>query len=238
MANLRCVSLTLLALATCPLLTLLFIPMLDLPHIDSTSELDDSDAWNVNDTLTKFASVSSLEKHLNDLRPASGAMDLSEWLRRDGRVGWCNSPLSSSRGDCRPVTCLISPLTLEPIDLTLAPLRLTDHCTTKPIGGQLPYHPGQPVVVSFILTLHNNDGLAAQALLELLRTAQEVQGAIQFCVYDDGSDEDPVITIATLEAFRSLFGLFVTYQRNPVPVGFGEANNKVRVRDTSQFRSY
>lgn len=233
--NLRCVSLSLLALAAIPFLTLLFIPMLALPRLDSTRtpthtrEPDDDyeTAWNINDTLAEVAPA-LFEDHLKDLRPAAGAIDLAKWLKRDRRGGWCNSPLASSSSSdaCRPVTCLTSILN-EPIDLTHTPLRtMSGPCGTKPEGGQLAYRPGQPVIVSFILTLHNNDGLAAQTLLELLRTAQEVQGAIQFCVNDDGSDEDPVITIATLTAFRSLFGLFITYQRNVVPLGFGEANNK------------
>lgn len=220
--QLQCILLSLLALATIPFLALFFVPAFDLPRITTVDNNDAEYAWNINDTLSN---ADSSEARLKGLLPASGASDLTEWLKKDGRGGWCNS-LMAREEQCRPVRCLQSPLTLQSIDLTLAPLTvMAGPCPSKALGGQLPYRPDQPVFVSFILTLHNNDVLAAQALLEIFRTAQEVPGSIQFCVYDDGSDQEPLVSIATLSALRRFFGTLITYQRKEVAVGFGEANN-------------
>ncbi len=51
-----------------------------------------------------------------NLAAAEEVIKLSKWLKDGKKLGWCNSLLAKET-DCRPVTCMVSPVTGESIDL-------------------------------------------------------------------------------------------------------------------------
>eukprot|EP00955_Chlamydomonas_euryale_P008133 86396-Chlamydomonas_euryale.AAC.1 len=129
------------------------------------------------DRLDEVAALVDVGAAAAALAPADEAATLSAWLREGGYLGWCNSALADS-DECEPLDALRSPVTGQCVDLRSAPLAATAAAGAgavecrEPAGGQRACRGGKGVEVSFILTLHDNDALAAKSLLELFRTAQ------------------------------------------------------------------
>ena len=130
------------------------------------------------DTLSQHGKEASKALKSGQLAPSDEALSLTTWLSKGGRVGWCNSKLADHAVHCRPVACLHS-TTGARIDLTTKPFTVLPKSSPlacmEPLGGQRPHAHGAAArrpTVSFIMATHNNDALAAKALLELWRTAQ------------------------------------------------------------------
>ncbi|KAG1658489.1 hypothetical protein FOA52_006268 [Chlamydomonas sp. UWO 241] len=163
---------------------------------------------------------------LPSLGPAHEALALAAWVSEGGYLGWCNSPLRDDAA-CVPVGALRSPVTGECVNLVQHPFEaaLAGSSCVQPSGGQRVCGTHTHIKVSYILTLHDNDALAARALLELFKTAQEVE-SVEFVVYDDASASVPARVVVTLSRLRSLFGACVVFVRERGEArGFGAAND-------------
>lgn len=94
---------------------------------------------------------------------------------------------------CQNLRCMWSDAAGANVDLWLQPLRElpgSEFSCPRPAGGQAAQQvPNRRPVVSFVVTMHNSAAVTAQCLLELFRTAHEVESA-EFIVVDDGSTED------------------------------------------------
>lgn len=145
-------------------------------------------------------------------------------------VGACydGRPMLSDMPDrvCSTLVCLWSPVTGAAFDMERQPfaiMRGSAPCL-QPLGGQLGLGPQQRPVVSFILTVHNGFESAAQVLLELFRTAHEVESA-EYVVVDDGSTEDDGALTNMVALLRGLFDVRIINIRHDQSVGFGAAND-------------
>ena len=135
------------------------------------------------DVLSQLAKEASVAFKSGKLEASPQARQLTRWLKKGNQtVGWCNSKLADAHV-CRAVQCLHSTSGAR-IDLTLKPFTILPSSSNltcmDPKGGQLPHGEGggpggmrAMPEVSFIMTTHNNDALAAKALLELFRCSSE-----------------------------------------------------------------
>jgi len=171
----------------------------------------------VGGTISTFSLQSYRDRALRFPQP-SPASSLNDWLQKHG-VGFCSS--APNHGFCTKLTCLRSPKTGEDIDLGHLHILKNVNCP-EPSGGQR--EAGNDVQVSYIMALHNNDLMAAQAILELFRTAREADSC-EFIVVDDGSNEDPVNVLAVLGKLQHFFGVKVLFLKNMKAMGFGKAND-------------
>lgn len=143
-----------------------------------TATLRNSDGLNV----SRSAAAAQLEKHI-DSDPMLGACLEQEPLLQGMAVSMCKN-----------LRCLWSEIQQSNVDLWLSPLRLLSSDampTTCPLpqGGQQPIAEGKKPVVSFVVSMHNGGQVTAQCLLELFRTAREVDSA-EYILVNDGSTED------------------------------------------------
>ncbi len=94
---------------------------------------------------------------------------------------------------CKDLPCLWSQSSMENVDVWLDALKplpteaVSAQCP-QPVGGQLPLSPGARPLLSFIVFMPGNARLTAQCVLELFRTASEVDSA-EFIVVDDGAPD-------------------------------------------------
>lgn len=132
------------------------------------------------------------------LHRAGPAVVLENALDSDPAMGICNGQRAVLSGVpdrvCLSLHCLWSDAAAAYVDLWAQPLRelpaadRPGHCPA-PEGGQGPVPAGQTPRISFIISMHNNAEITAQCLLELFRTAHEVESA-EYILVDDGSTED------------------------------------------------
>jgi len=82
---------------------------------------------------------------------------------------------------------------------------------------------GDPPLVSFIYTLHNNPIMSSKGLLAAFRTAHEVPSA-EFVLLDDHSSQDMTPFVGVAETLESVFGTRIQKWRAPEPLGYTVAN--------------
>ncbi|GAB4816754.1 hypothetical protein N2152v2_003800 [Parachlorella kessleri] len=161
------------------------------------------------------------------LTRAPAVLSLEKVIDEDVELGICykHKPLLPDVPEyvCEDLRCLWSDTVQLNIDLwdqPLAPSPATDRCPA-PRGGQQPVGEGQPLV-SFVLVLRNQAHAAAQALLELFRTAHEAKSA-EYVVVDDASSDDMAPVTQTLRRLSELFGISVRFTRNEEGKGYRAA---------------
>ena len=212
-----------------------FLPESDLPATPPISSSPHPVNQGV-DQLSQFAQAASAGFKSGKLNSYSKALELTDWLRMGNRMGWCNSLLVEGP-QCRRVDCLIAVNGYQ-VDLRTQPFQRAyskNMSCMEPLGGQRPSDPAIQPEVSFIMTTRDNDALAAQALLELFRTAQEAS-SVQFVVYDDASRTLPELVPATLASMRQMFKTSVVYVRGEgTPLGYGAANHKAIQAASGQY---
>lgn len=95
-----------------------------------------------------------------------------------------------------------------------------------PKNGQVKLGNINETTLSYIFTVHNNDNVAAKAILEAYRTAHEVPN-VEIVVLDDGSNPELTAVNRLLDQLTSLFGADIN--RLPphlVGEGYIESNNQ------------
>eukprot|EP01041_Mallomonas_annulata_P004026 gene4026-8016_t len=80
-------------------------------------------------------------------------------------------------------------------------------------------------IVSFIFTLHNNPAIAIAGILEVWRTAHEVDSA-EFIIYNDGSTVDMSSVTFLLDELQTLYNTKISWYSFNISLGYGPSNNK------------
>lgn len=138
------------------------------------------------------------------LSRAEQLVQLEQRIDQDEQLGICcnQRPLldDTSPAVCMHLSCLWSDAVQRPVDMHHRPLQLlpagdpSRHRCPSPGGGQRPVPAGLQPEVSFIITMHNGGQNTARCLLELFRTAREVESA-EYVLVNDGSTEDVSIAL-------------------------------------------
>jgi hypothetical protein len=146
----------------------------------------------------RVAAAANTSWDLSLSRPPQ-AVALERLTAKNAQLGLCQDqesllPDVLAHHSCRDLHCMWSDAAASNVDLWLNPLQLLQQdvlpgMCEAPRGGQLPLRPGSDPLVSFVVTMHNNAAVTAQCLLELFRTASEVESA-EYVVVNDGSTED------------------------------------------------
>ena len=179
------------------------------------------------------------EGRRNTLRRASQVLatekEMIKW-NEQYHIGICNTASQLiktsvlkekvSNFSCASVICLNSVRHHQHIDLSTAAFSeiRRDDCP-KASGGQVTPSKDQQTQVSFIVSIHNKDYMAAQAILELFRTADEAESA-EFIVVDDGSLTELFQVTYALRRMKYLFGTRIVFIRNANRLGFVASNMK------------
>jgi GT2 family glycosyltransferase len=175
------------------------------------------------------------------LHRARQVISIEQKIQKDPHVGACHkgqsllAPIPSYV--CEELHCLWSEAAQQNIDLYINPLSPLSQPTLgsnddwasqktcpKPRGGQRATLFGQPKV-SFIVTMYNNVETTAKCILELFRTAHEVDSA-EIIIINDGSTEDAYKVTRIIDLLRYYFGTVIKYHSNSEPSGYGAANSK------------
>eukprot|EP01041_Mallomonas_annulata_P017533 gene17533-36052_t len=104
---------------------------------------------------------------------------------------------------------------------------------SKATGGQISTHRPIPSV-SFIFTLHNNPGMASASILEVWRTAHEVDSA-EFIIFDDGSTVDMSSVRFLMNELHALYGTQYTWLSSKTPLGYGASNSQAVANATGTY---
>ena len=161
-------------------------------------------------------------------------MQLESFVDSQVRLGLCYRGVPVLDGVephvCQKLRCLWSAEASANVDMWLNPMAelpayaLEGRCP-EPRGGQRAAADTGTPRISFIVTMHNNVASTARCLLELFRTAHEVD-SVECVVVDDGSTENTDEVVRLAAALRHYFGAAVLYLRNSEAQGYGEANTK------------
>lgn len=137
----------------------------------------------------------SLPSYSSQLLSFEAAYSLERAVDSSRVVGLCYNGSAVLEGlprhVCRRDNCLWSDAAAANIDLYVHPLAKMSAggpCR-RPAGGQRALREGQEPLISFVMPMQNRAHMTAWSLLEVFRTAHEVESA-EFIVVDDGSREN------------------------------------------------
>lgn len=169
------------------------------------------------------------------LRRPFQLVGLEQKLQSDVGIGPCtnNNPIISTLqpSACQELYCLWSASKQENVDLLINPLSplpggLAKHCP-DPQGGQralpLQAHPR----ISFVITMHAGSDIdkSAQCILEIFRTAHEVESA-EYIIVSTVPLRGLGLLERSLRLLQKNFHTRIVFEQVPANATFGAARNK------------